>query len=86
MDLTDPILTRFDLLLVLRDIVDPLDDERLAKFVTGSHVMSHPDEAGDTAMEEQEVDDDIIPQVDRAEDMCIPAFGLFLKGKKKRMK
>ena len=63
MDLTDPILTRFDLLLVLRDIVDPLDDERLAQFVTGSHVMSHPDQAGEP-MEEQEADDDIIPQVD----------------------
>lgn len=42
MDLTDPILQRFDLLCVLQDVVDPVADERLAKFVTGSHMRSVP--------------------------------------------
>jgi len=39
-ELTDPILQRFDLLCVLQDTVDPVADERLAKFVTGSHMRS----------------------------------------------
>lgn len=41
-ELTDPILSRFDILCVVKDIIDPVLDERLAKFVVGSHVRSHP--------------------------------------------
>lgn len=41
-ELTDPIIQRFDILCVLQDVVDPIADERLAKFVTGSHMKSHP--------------------------------------------
>lgn len=44
-ELTDPILQRFDILCVLQDIVDPIVDERLASFVVGSHIRSHPDKA-----------------------------------------
>ena len=40
--LTDPILTRFDVLVVLRDEVDPVIDGKLAEFVVRSHVRSHP--------------------------------------------
>mmetsp|Transcript_26835 Transcript_26835/g.82531 ORF Transcript_26835/g.82531 Transcript_26835/m.82531 type:complete len:272 (-) Transcript_26835:243-1058(-) len=36
-ELTDPILQRFDILCVLQDIVDPLLDEQLAAHVIGSH-------------------------------------------------
>ena len=41
-ELTDPILQRFDLLCVLQDTVDPVADERLAAFVTSSHMRSVP--------------------------------------------
>ena len=41
-ELTDPILQRFDCLCVLQDTVDPVADERLALFVTESHMMSVP--------------------------------------------
>lgn len=41
-DLTDPILQRFDCLCVLQDVVDPVADERLALFVTESHMNSVP--------------------------------------------
>ena len=41
-ELTDPILQRFDILCVLQDLVDPVLDERLAKFVTESHMNSTP--------------------------------------------
>lgn len=41
-DLTEPILSRFDILCVVRDTVDPIEDERLARFVVGSHQRHHP--------------------------------------------
>lgn len=41
-ELTDPILQRFDILCVLQDRVDPVDDERLADFVISSHMKSNP--------------------------------------------
>lgn len=67
-DLSEPILSRFDILCVVRDIVDPVQDELLARFVTESHIRNHP------INEEQETDEhkpveipntfgvDIIPQ------------------------
>ncbi|KAL9643786.1 hypothetical protein ABK040_016088 [Willaertia magna] len=41
-DLSEPILSRFDILFIVRDIVDEKIDERLAKFVVQSHFNSHP--------------------------------------------
>lgn len=41
-ELTEPILSRFDILCVVKDVVDPVEDEMLAKFVVGSHIRSHP--------------------------------------------
>lgn len=41
-ELTEPILSRFDVLCVVRDTVDPEVDERLAAFVVASHGRSHP--------------------------------------------
>ncbi len=41
-DLTEPILSRFDILCVVRDTVDPVMDEHLARFVVGSHRRNHP--------------------------------------------
>ncbi|KYK57326.1 DNA replication licensing factor mcm2 [Drechmeria coniospora] len=40
--LTEPILSRFDILCVVRDMVEPAEDERLARFIVGSHGRSHP--------------------------------------------
>lgn len=41
-NLTEPILSRFDILCVVRDLVNPELDERLASFVVDSHMRSHP--------------------------------------------
>ncbi|KAG8526684.1 MCM DNA helicase complex subunit [Bacidia gigantensis] len=41
-ELTEPILSRFDILCVVRDTVDPAEDERLASFVVESHGRAHP--------------------------------------------
>ncbi|SPN99524.1 probable DNA replication licensing factor (nimQ) [Cephalotrichum gorgonifer] len=55
--LTEPILSRFDILCVVRDTVDPEEDERLARFIVGSHSRSHPlTQAEDGA--DAEADDD----------------------------
>merc|ERR1712080_764770 len=41
-DLTEPILSRFDILCVVRDTVDAVVDEHLARFVVNSHMKHHP--------------------------------------------
>ena len=41
-ELTEPILSRFDILCVVKDEADPSIDEMLANFVVGSHLRSHP--------------------------------------------
>jgi len=46
-DLTEPILSRFDILCVVRDTVDPVEDERLARFVVFSHIRNHPNASPD---------------------------------------
>ncbi|KAL3231484.1 DNA replication licensing factor MCM2 [Nakaseomyces bracarensis] len=59
--LTEPILSRFDILCVVRDLVDEEADERLASFVVDSHVRSHPGNEGvneDEPEEENGMEDD----------------------------
>lgn len=41
-DLTDPILSRFDILSVVKDNVNQDQDYDLASFVLNSHIKSHP--------------------------------------------
>ena len=63
-ELTEPILSRFDVLCVVKDAVDPVQDEMLAQFVVGSHLRSHPqfDAEMDEANVVTSVDADVIPQ------------------------
>lgn len=54
-NLTEPILSRFDILCVVRDLVDPEADERLAQFVIDSHMRSHPaNKPDDDAMDDDD--------------------------------
>ncbi|CAI2335805.1 unnamed protein product [Caenorhabditis sp. 36 PRJEB53466] len=89
-DLTEPILSRFDVLCVIRDSVDSVEDERLAKFVVGSHRQHHPDaqrskEDETTAHEDEDRLDErtgvhLIPQdllrkyIIYAREMCHPTL------------
>lgn len=57
-DLTEPILSRFDILCVVRDLVDPELDERLASFVVDSHMRSHPSTTEDLEDDEMNEDDE----------------------------
>uniref|UniRef100_A0A8C2GU26 DNA replication licensing factor MCM2 n=1 Tax=Cyprinus carpio TaxID=7962 RepID=A0A8C2GU26_CYPCA len=53
-DLTEPIISRFDILCIVRDTIDPVQDEMLARFVVGSHIKHHPSnkEGGVASLEE----------------------------------
>ncbi|KAH7244346.1 MCM2/3/5 family-domain-containing protein [Fusarium redolens] len=55
-ELTEPILSRFDILCVVRDTVEPEEDERLARFIVGSHSRSHP--LSQTEQDSMEVEHD----------------------------
>lgn len=35
-------MRRFDILCVVKDVVDPVSDGKLANFVVSSHIRSHP--------------------------------------------
>ncbi len=41
-DLTDAILSRFDILCVLKDEIQDSKDRQLATFVINSHIKNHP--------------------------------------------
>ncbi|KAK9747386.1 MCM P-loop domain [Popillia japonica] len=60
-NLSDPILSRFDILCVVRDEVDPIQDEHLARFVVASHIKHHPARINDN-IEEVDSDDLSISQ------------------------
>jgi DNA replication licensing factor MCM2 len=52
-------------LCVVRDIVDPVQDQRLAEFVVGSHARSHPEADEDDQQQpgqQQQPLDGTIPQ------------------------
>ncbi|OMO57142.1 Mini-chromosome maintenance, DNA-dependent ATPase [Corchorus capsularis] len=70
-ELTDPIISRFDILCVVKDVVDPITDEMLAKFVVDSHFRSQPKSSNtdDRAFSESQDEaqaparsDEILPQ------------------------
>ena len=41
-ELSDPILSRFDVLCVLKDEVDICTDRKLSDFIIESHIRNHP--------------------------------------------
>lgn len=58
-ELTEPIISRFDIICVVRDEVNEFNDATLAKFVLRSHIKSHHDvEESDLAkLEELDLED-----------------------------
>ena len=65
-DLTEPILSCFDILCVVRDVVDPVEGENLARFVVSSHIRHHPSCAKEE--EEENGDEDTTRGGGREED------------------
>lgn len=66
-ELTEPILSRFDILCVVRDTVDPAEDERLANFVVDSHARAHPVPDDDSEDEEEDEEMDEAVRAEREE-------------------
>ncbi|XP_043271583.1 DNA replication licensing factor Mcm2 [Venturia canescens] len=62
-DLSEPIISRFDVLCIVKDEVDPMQDKHLAKFVVNSHIRHHPSNVGKTMNEDPE---------DHSNDLSIP--------------
>jgi DNA replication licensing factor MCM2 len=62
-ELTDPILSRFDCLCVLQDTVDPIADEQLATFVIGSHMASHPN-AKDREVDPEDEEEKVVEELE----------------------
>ncbi|KAL1374278.1 hypothetical protein quinque_009635 [Culex quinquefasciatus] len=60
-NLSEPILSRFDILCVVKDEFDPMQDQHLARFVVGSHIKNHPT-MEETIPESQPTDSMQIPQ------------------------
>ncbi|CAJ0637867.1 224_t:CDS:10 [Entrophospora sp. SA101] len=61
--LTEPILSRFDILCVVKDKVNSGIDEILAEFVVASHIRSHPSSEAQSVGDLHQ-DADLIPQDD----------------------
>nr|CAG8438273.1 13587_t:CDS:10 [Entrophospora candida] len=61
--LTEPILSRFDILCVVKDKVNSGIDEILAEFVVASHIRSHPSSKAQSVGDLHQ-DADLIPQDD----------------------
>lgn len=51
-NLSEPILSRFDILCVVKDEFDPMQDQQLAQFVVNSHMKHHPTNVYDDEMPE----------------------------------
>ncbi|XP_012276797.1 DNA replication licensing factor Mcm2 [Orussus abietinus] len=62
--LSEPIISRFDILCIVKDEVDPMQDRHLAKFVVSSHIRHHPSNANRTVPIElnSNIQDISIPQ------------------------
>lgn len=66
-DLSEPILSRFDVLCIVKDEVDPMQDRHLAKFVVNSHIKHHPTDSSDRTERTQAIVLDPVTQ-----SLCIP--------------
>lgn len=42
-ELTEPIISRFDIICIVRDEINEFNDSKLARFIVRSHIKSHPD-------------------------------------------
>ncbi|KAK1349753.1 MCM DNA helicase complex subunit [Hamiltosporidium tvaerminnensis] len=53
-NLSDPIISRFDILCVVKDVIDQAEDERMGRFIIKSHAGSSVEEKEKTDLENKE--------------------------------
>jgi DNA replication licensing factor MCM2 len=80
-DLSEPILSRFDILCVVRDVVDTVLDEHLAKFVVGSHMRHHPNNTPEEAMEIDETESPGMTGVEKIPQELLKTYIIYAKEK-----
>lgn len=79
-ELTDPILSRFDILCILQDTVDPIADERLAQFVVTSHMKSHPESDINDFLDVNELDkENEVLQVKQLDQVTLKKYLIYAK-------
>lgn len=61
-NLSEPILSRFDILCVVKDEYDPMQDQRLAEFVVKSHIRHHPSNEDQENEHMEDVNEMELPQ------------------------
>lgn len=61
-NLSEPILSRFDILCVVKDEFDPMQDQLLAQFVIRSHQKHHPTYVNTTDSQQTQTNGLEIPQ------------------------
>jgi len=77
-DLTDPILSRFDVLHVVRDKVDAVNDEMLSEFVVSNHIKCHPDTEAASDDDDADIDKTADNSLGLSQDM-LKKYILFCK-------
>ncbi|KAK9461116.1 MCM2/3/5 family-domain-containing protein [Lipomyces oligophaga] len=85
-NLTEPILSRFDVLCVVRDLVDSETDGRLARFVIDSHSRSHPgqDDNADEDLEMADSPSSSLPQTNLTSEIFEDATSSPMQTRKQR--
>ncbi|CAB3988376.1 DNA replication licensing factor MCM2, partial [Paramuricea clavata] len=78
-DLSEPILSRFDILCVVRDLVDPIQDELLAKFVVNSHVKHHPNKKNEEKDEDEEMESSPTTGVEQLSQEMLKKYVIYAK-------
>lgn len=61
-NLSEPILSRFDILCVVKDELDPMQDQRLAEFVVKSHIRHHPSNEEQEPEQVEDINELELPQ------------------------
>lgn len=61
-NLSEPIMSRFDILCVVKDEYDPMEDKRLAEFVVGSHIRHHPSNEKESEERAADINELELPQ------------------------
>lgn len=83
-DLTEPIISRFDIICVVRDEIDEFADSTLAKFIVRSHIKSHHDvEESELAQLEEMETVDKLEEYDIIDQELLKRFIVYARDKYK---
>ena len=76
-DLTDPILSRFDILSVVKDEIDFKVDEALATFVINSHITSHAEFSKDINLKNIKLSDPVTDEIETIDQQLLRKYIMY---------